>query len=73
MLTVETVGRPMLGQGCEIRVHSVALIRGGSEIYSVAISRDGTLIMSGDSDGMVRGWGASTGEPSVNQWTVVRV
>ena len=33
-----------------------------SRVYSAAISRDVTIIVAGESDGMVRRWIASTGE-----------
>ena len=50
MLTGEAVGRPMLGHVC------------ARAVQSVAISRDGGLIVSGDRNGMVRRWDASGGE-----------
>ena len=50
VLTGEAMGRPMLGH------------TGESEVYSVEISRDGTLIVSGYRHGMVRRLDASTGE-----------
>ena len=42
MLTGDAMGRPMLGRA------------GGSCLNSIAIGRDGTLILSGEGDGIVR-------------------
>ena len=41
-----------------------AMVRHGyrSGVYSIAISRDGTLIVSGDGYGIVRRWNLLTGE-----------